>query len=201
MRLLKLGAVIVLICLASGAVMLAGLVALTMPARCAELVSVGVTAAPEQSVPVPTPSSSESVCDSSWVLPLEPGSYVIGDLFGRRFHPIYHRWLLHSGIDLQAAEWTPVYAAHAGTIDFAGSSGDLGNFVRIVHGGGFQTGYGHMVQIASGIERGDSVGAGDLIGYVGTTGGSTGFHLHFMVIVDGKVVNPVVAFEEFGLTF
>jgi murein DD-endopeptidase MepM/ murein hydrolase activator NlpD len=150
---------------------------------------------------IATPETVTQCVHAGWQLPLDAGVYQIEDHFGMRYHPIYHRWMLHSGIDLSAPEWTPIYAAQSGTIDIAGRFGDLGNFVRINHSGGLQTGYGHMVEVAEGLERGDSVHAGQVIGYVGTTGGSTGYHLHFMIYVDGRVTNPVPFLAEIGLAF
>ncbi len=150
---------------------------------------------------VATPETVTQCVNAGWRIPLDAGVYTVNDQFGMRFHPIYHRWMLHSGIDLGADKGTPIYAAQSGTVDYVGPSGDLGNFVRINHAGGVQTGYGHMVRFADGLKAGDLVQAGQVIGYVGSTGGSTGFHLHFIVRIDGKLTNPVDFMRQFGLTF
>ncbi|HET7475622.1 MAG TPA: M23 family metallopeptidase [Dermatophilaceae bacterium] len=120
-----------------------------------------------------------------------PVNAYVSSEFGMRFHPIYHVWRLHAGIDFGAACGTPVYAAGSGRIVSAGWAGGYGNRVVIDHGlvggAGLATTYNHMSRIA---RSGGSVGAGQLVGYVGTTGASTGCHLHFETRVNGTPVNP-----------
>ncbi len=111
--------------------------------------------------------------------------------FGMRFHPIYHRWKLHSGRDFGAPCGTPVHAAAAGDIISAGWGGGYGNRIVIDHGlvrgVGLATTYNHLTSISRG---GGHVSRGQLIGYSGTTGTSTGCHLHFEVLENGNFVNP-----------
>jgi hypothetical protein len=145
--------------------------------------------------------AATGISSGVWQSPLKNGSYCVYDHFGPRFHPIYKKWLNHSGIDLSCNGGDPIFAASAGRVDYAGWNGDLGIFVRIDHGGGVSTGYGHLNRLAPGIHEGQTVRAGQLIGYVGTTGGSTGNHLHFMVIVDGKPIDPEPFMRERGIVF
>jgi murein DD-endopeptidase MepM/ murein hydrolase activator NlpD len=95
---------------------------------------------------------------------------------------------LHAGLDMAAPMGTPVYAPQAGTISFAALAGAYGNLIKMNHGGGTETRFGHLSQFAVG--KGQQVNKGDLIGYVGSTGRSTGAHLHYEVRVNGKPVDP-----------
>ena len=108
--------------------------------------------------------------------------------FGSRFHPILGYVRMHAGLDLAAAYGSPIVAAADGRVVSAGWAGGYGNLVRIAHAGGLQTMYGHMSRIAA--RSGESVRQGQLIGYVGSTGLSTGPHLHYEVLKDGRPVNP-----------
>lgn len=98
---------------------------------------------------------------------------------------------MHEGIDLVAPAGTPVYAAADGVIVGAAPNGRYGNWIRIDHGNKIATQYGHLMAFAPGIEPGEPVVKGELIGFVGSTGRSTGAHLHFEVLDNGKAVNPV----------
>jgi len=98
---------------------------------------------------------------------------------------------MHEGIDLVAPAGTPVYAAADGVVVGAAPNGRYGNWIRIEHGAKLATVYGHLMAFAPGIEPGESVVRGELIGFVGNTGRSTGAHLHFELQVDGKAVNPI----------
>lgn len=109
--------------------------------------------------------------------------------FGNRYHPILHKYLMHTGIDLGASYGTPIKAAESGTVILAGWVSGYGNTVVIDHGDGVSTLYGHQSKIA--VKSGDPVAKGQVIGYVGSTGNSTGPHLHFEVRVSGKVQNPL----------
>tara|TARA_R110000868_G_scaffold1238_3_gene9611 strand:- start:678 stop:2420 length:1743 start_codon:yes stop_codon:yes gene_type:complete len=115
----------------------------------------------------------------------------ISSSFGRRKHPILGYTKMHSGVDFAAPRGTPIYAAGNGKVEIAGWTGGYGKFVRIQHANGYETGYGHMNGFASGIRPGVSVRQGQVIGYVGTTGRSTGPHLHYEVSIRGKKVNPL----------
>ena len=113
--------------------------------------------------------------------------------FGARRHPILGYTRMHAGVDFGAAYGSPIYAVGDGVVSYAGWHGGHGNYVRLDHGGGFGTGYGHMSRIA--VASGTRVRGGQVIGYVGSTGLSTGPHLHYEVYRGGIPVNPLtVAF-------
>lgn len=111
--------------------------------------------------------------------------------YGRRKHPILGYTRMHKGVDFAAPKGTPIYAAGSGTIDVAGRNGGYGKYVRIRHNGSYSTAYAHMNGFAKGISRGSRVKQGQVIGYVGSTGSSTGPHLHYEVIRDGRQMNPM----------
>jgi murein DD-endopeptidase MepM/ murein hydrolase activator NlpD len=121
---------------------------------------------------------------------IQPTQGTLTSTFGPRFHPILKVVKLHAGVDWAAPTGTPIVAAGAGTINFAGVSESYGNVVYIDHAGGIQTRYAHMNAFADGIKTGGVVKAGDLIGFIGTTGRSTGPHLHFEVHLNGVAVDP-----------
>jgi len=108
--------------------------------------------------------------------------------FGERFHPILGYRRMHAGLDLGAAYGSPVHAAADGRVVSAGWHGGYGQMVEIAHAGGIATMYGHMSRIAA--VSGSYVRQGEVIGYVGSTGLSTGPHLHYEVLKDGRPVNP-----------
>ena len=111
--------------------------------------------------------------------------------FGQRFHPLLNRRRMHTGVDWAAPTGTPILAAGNGTIEQAGRKGHYGNYVRIRHANGYQTAYGHMSRIGKGIREGIKIRQGQVIGYIGTTGLSSGPHLHFEVLVNSQFVNPM----------
>ncbi len=108
--------------------------------------------------------------------------------FGMRRHPILGYGLMHKGSDFGAATGTPIQAAGDGIVEVAGWHGGYGKYVRIKHANGYATAYAHMSRIN--VNRGQRVRQGQVIGNVGTTGRSTGPHLHYEVLVNGKQVNP-----------
>ena len=108
--------------------------------------------------------------------------------FGMRRHPLLGFSRFHKGLDFGAPTGTPIYAASDGVVNFAGWHGGHGNFVKLQHGGGLGTGYGHMSRIA--VRSGERVRQGEIIGYVGSTGLSTGPHLHYEVYRNGQAINP-----------
>ena len=110
--------------------------------------------------------------------------------FGRRYHPILHSMRMHKGVDVGAAWGTPIRASADGRISFAGWAGGYGRQVRIGHGEGLATSYSHMSRIAA--ASGQFVHRGDVIGFVGSSGLSTGPHLHYEVFKNGTPVNPMV---------
>jgi murein DD-endopeptidase MepM/ murein hydrolase activator NlpD len=113
----------------------------------------------------------------------------ITSLFGLRRHPILGYRRMHSGVDFGARWGAPIFAATAGIVAYAGRHGGHGNYVRLDHGGGVGTGYAHMSRIA--VSPGTPVRAGQVIGYVGSTGLSTGPHLHFEAYRNGRAINPL----------
>jgi len=115
-----------------------------------------------------------------------PGAII--SRYGMRRHPILGYRRMHSGLDFRAAHGTPIYAATDGTVQSAGRNGGYGNYVRLSHGGGLGTGYAHMSRIA--VRSGASVKRGQVIGYVGSTGLSTGPHLHYEMYRGGKKIDP-----------
>jgi murein DD-endopeptidase MepM/ murein hydrolase activator NlpD len=108
--------------------------------------------------------------------------------FGLRIHPIFHREKMHTGIDLAAPKGTPIYAAGAGVVVFAGWKNGYGNVVELDHGFGYHTLYGHSSKLL--VQVGDTVGRGSVIALVGSTGNSTGCHLHYETIIDDQKINP-----------
>jgi len=109
--------------------------------------------------------------------------------YGFRIHPILGYNLMHQGTDFAAAVGTPVMASGAGVVEYAGWKGGYGKFVTIRHSSTYQTNYAHLSDYAKGIRRGARVQQGQVIGYLGSTGSSTGPHLHYEVVVGGKKQN------------
>jgi murein DD-endopeptidase MepM/ murein hydrolase activator NlpD len=109
--------------------------------------------------------------------------------FGNRRHPILGFTKMHTGTDFAAPRGTPIYAAGNGTVELAGRKGGYGLYVRLRHNGTYKTAYGHMSGIARGVRRGKRVTQGQVIGYVGSTGRSTGNHLHYEVLRNGRFIN------------
>lgn len=122
-----------------------------------------------------------------------PGYYTVTSPFGNRWHPILRKYSFHSGTDVGAPSGTPVVAANTGTVIIAGWNNAYGNYIVINHGGGQTTLYAHLSKIN--VKKGASVSRGDKIGAVGSTGWSTGPHLHFEISIDGKNVNPMSYFK------
>ncbi len=114
----------------------------------------------------------------------------ISSNFGMRKHPILGYSRMHTGIDFAAGSGTPIYAAGDGQLNYVGRKGGYGNFVKIKHNNGYETAYAHMQRFAKGMRNGRQVKQGDVIGYVGSTGRSTGPHLHYEIIKNGKHINP-----------
>lgn len=109
--------------------------------------------------------------------------------FGMRRHPILGYTRMHAGIDFAAAYGSPIYAATDGVVSYSGRHGGHGNYVRLEHGNGLATGYAHMSRIAA--RYGQRVRQGQVIGYVGSSGLSTGPHLHYELYRSGRTVNPL----------
>jgi murein DD-endopeptidase MepM/ murein hydrolase activator NlpD len=135
-----------------------------------------------------TEEVSRSVSSSSgFIWPVSVKRITSG--FGRRQSPGGIGSINHQGIDIGAGQGDPIHAAASGTVIFAGTNGGYGYCVMIDHGKGITTLYGHQSRIA--VSKGQRVNRGDVIGYVGSTGHSTGPHLHFGIMVDGDYVNPL----------
>ncbi len=131
----------------------------------------------------------QSVKRSLLRTPLESARVTSG--FGVRRHPILGYSKMHKGTDFGAPTGTPIYAAGSGTVEMAQWNGSYGRYIKLRHTGSTFTAYGHMSRFAKGIQPGARVKQGDVIGFVGSTGRSTGPHLHYEVIVSGQQVNPL----------
>ena len=116
-------------------------------------------------------------------------NYTFTSAFGVRSDPFRGYAAMHAGVDLASPTGTPIYATADGIVDRAEWFGGYGNMVEIDHGKGIATRYGHMSRIAA--HPGERIKRGELIGYVGSTGRSTGSHLHYEVRIDGHAVNPI----------
>ena len=132
----------------------------------------------------PVPQRSVSVPSR---MPLEGAALTSG--FGMRTHPVLGGRRQHQGIDLAAPSGTPVYATADGIVSRADWYSSYGLYISVNHGASMETRYAHLSRLA--VAAGDEIKKGDLIGYVGSTGRSTGPHLHYEVRVDGLAVNPI----------
>lgn len=133
-------------------------------------------------------TSNVTPSTSGFISPLPGGAYVTC-AYGWRIHPIWGDKRFHSGVDLGASQGTPIYAIAAGTVTTATYGDANGYYVSISHGNGYGSVYCHMTNYI--VSVGDSVSQGQVIGYVGSTGWSTGPHLHFEIHVNGSTVNPM----------
>src|SRR5246500_5665286 len=111
--------------------------------------------------------------------------------FGARRHPILGDIRMHTGVDWATAYGTPIFAAGNGAIEKIGWEGGYGKYIRVKHNNGYETAYGHMSAFAKGMEVGKRVRQGQVIGFVGSTGASTGAHVHFEILVNGRFVDPL----------
>ena len=110
--------------------------------------------------------------------------------YGMRKHPILGYSKMHKGVDFAAPTGTKIMAAGSGVVDKIGMNGAYGHYIRIRHNETYATAYAHLSRYAKGLKRGDRVKQGEIIGYVGSTGRSTGPHLHYEVLVNGRAVDP-----------
>jgi murein DD-endopeptidase MepM/ murein hydrolase activator NlpD len=122
--------------------------------------------------------------------PLEGGG-TLRSRFGYRIHPIFKTRRLHTGVDLAARSGTPIYAAGDGVIEYYKWASGYGNKIEISHVNGYETAYGHLSRFVDGLKVGSKVRQGQVIGYVGSTGQSTGPHLHFEIEINGNLVDPL----------
>jgi murein DD-endopeptidase MepM/ murein hydrolase activator NlpD len=115
----------------------------------------------------------------------------VSSRFGARYHPVLHRWRAHEGVDFAAAYGTPVRATADGIVARVGREDNgYGNVIEVRHPNGIRTRYGHLSGFARGVHPGERVAQGETIGYVGSTGLSTGPHLHYEFLVNGRPTNP-----------
>jgi murein DD-endopeptidase MepM/ murein hydrolase activator NlpD len=121
--------------------------------------------------------------------PLAAG--IVRSAYGMRHHPLLRFNKMHTGVDWAAPMGTPIYASGNGVVEKMGWEGGYGRYVRIRHANGYQTAYGHMSAYARNLEEGKRVRQGQIIGYVGSTGLSTGAHLHYEILVNGRFVDPM----------
>jgi len=122
---------------------------------------------------------------SEWLAPLAGPMRRTSKFNPKRMHPVLHTVMPHNGTDYGAPTGTPVYAVREGTVGWVGPHGATGNWVSITHPSGIETGYAHLSRFAEGLKRGDHVRTHQLIGYVGSTGRSTGPHLHLSARKNG----------------
>jgi len=111
--------------------------------------------------------------------------------FGGRRHPILGYVKMHTGVDWATAYGTPIFASGNGVVEKVGWEGGYGKYVRLKHNNGYETAYGHMSAFAKGMEVGKRVRQGQVIGFVGSTGMSTGAHVHYEILVNGRFVDPM----------
>ncbi len=123
--------------------------------------------------------------------PVRGSSVRLSSGYGMRYHPLLNRRRMHAGVDWAGPAGTPIMAAGRGVIEIAGRKGQYGNFVRIRHANGYKTSYAHMRRFARGVKAGAKVRQGQVIGYIGSTGLSSGPHLHYEVLVNNRHVNPM----------
>ena len=131
----------------------------------------------------------ESVRKALLKTPIDGARLTSG--FGSRMHPILGYSAFHKGVDFGAASGTPIQAAGDGAVEMRGWFGGYGNYVRVRHNLEYSTAYAHMSRYATGIGEGVKVRQGQIIGYVGTTGRSTGAHLHYEILRRGAQINPM----------
>ena len=132
-------------------------------------------------------SGGGQVSSSGWLTPVS--GYTLTSPFGMRLHPVYGYYRMHNGVDLACPKGTPIYATRSGKVTTSTYGKDAGYYVSINHGDGFASVYMHMTRYV--VYAGDYVSQGQLIGYVGSTGASTGPHLHFGISYNGTYVNPM----------
>jgi murein DD-endopeptidase MepM/ murein hydrolase activator NlpD len=129
-------------------------------------------------------------------MPVRDARWTSG--FGTRSDPFRGRAAMHAGIDMAGPVGTPIYATADGVVGHAGTRGAYGNLVELEHGAGIATRYGHLSRIM--VEPGSRVRRGDIIGLMGSTGRSTGSHLHYEIRLDGRAINPL-PFLQTGQAF
>ena len=134
----------------------------------------------------PTAKDDYVYSSAKWLVPCKYTRF--SSAYGWRLHPVYKDWRFHYGVDLGGPKGTPIKATRSGKVSLATYNSSAGYYVKIDHGDGFVSIYMHMTHYI--VKKGDKVEAGDVIGYMGSTGTSTGSHLHFGITYKGNYVNP-----------
>lgn len=165
-------------------------------ARAAERARIQAEAAARAAAAAAAATSAGQVAGSGWANPTT-GRMV--SAYGYRIHPIQRIWKLHSGIDIAGGCGVPIYAASAGTVAYSGVYGSYGNWILLEHANGIQTGYAHIENGGLLVSRGQRVEAGQLIARAGSTGGSTGCHLHYEVRPGGTSTDPAPFMSARGI--
>jgi murein DD-endopeptidase MepM/ murein hydrolase activator NlpD len=119
------------------------------------------------------------------------GNAIMRSGFGSRHHPLLGFTKMHTGVDWAAPMGTPIYASGNGVVEKIGWEGGYGKYIRVRHTNGYETAYGHLTAYARGVDPGVRVRQGQVIGFVGSTGLSTGAHLHYEILVNGRFVDPM----------
>ncbi len=145
------------------------------------------------------PNAGGQISESGWAKPVNG---YISSAYGNRYHPIYHQWMWHTGVDIAGQGCgATIWAAHDGVVTFAGWSGnDWGYYVVIDHRDGTSSAYAHIQAGGIGVSIGQDVDPGQPIAKVGTTGGSLGCHLHFIIRINGNLTDPVPFMRDRGIT-
>ena len=144
-------------------------------------------------------SAQNPYVEGDWFWPLPKSNNVITSKYGYRTHPVTKQWKLHTGIDLRASKGTKIFAAKGGTVVTSEYSSSWGHYVIVSHGGGYTSLYAHMTKRL--VKVGDKVKAGQNIGTVGSTGWSTGAHLHFELRKNNVSYNPLEEYPKFTVVY
>jgi murein DD-endopeptidase MepM/ murein hydrolase activator NlpD len=144
---------------------------------------------PPDASPKVAEKNSRPIETIRFINPIDGGK--VNSPFGMRLHPVLRKPKMHRGVDFPAPRGTPIYAAADGVVEDMGWRGNYGNYIRLGHDVRHATAYGHLDEFAPGVAEGERVTQGQLIGYVGRTGLSTGNHLYWEVLVDNKHVDPL----------
>ena len=140
----------------------------------------------EEAAARPPVTNPNAPVTGGWMVPCQ--YWWLSSPFGMRLHPIYGDYRMHNGVDLSCATGTPIYATRSGTVTIASYNSSAGYYVNVNHGDGFSSIYMHMTHYV--VSYGQKVSQGQLLGYMGSTGASTGPHLHFGISFNGTYVNP-----------
>lgn len=161
--------------------------AATQPGESTDPTEPGETTQPTEAPTTPPPTEAPTQPpDEGWIVPISYNAFT--SPFGWRTDPVYGGSRFHYGVDLAAPQGRPIYASRSGTVSTASYDGDCGYYVQINHGNGYRSVYMHMTNYV--VYAGQYVSQGQVIGYCGSTGKSTGSHLHFGISLNGSYVNP-----------